>query len=83
MHMIRLIIMAEIPSVIIISFTNGTGTSISFSAFTVRFASILPRITRSKNEMLQMNVSFEKNEITFMNYNSLKYSRQNNINLLD
>jgi hypothetical protein len=72
MHMSRLMIIAEIPSVMIRSLKNGTGTTLSVLCVTGLLASSLPRKIKSKKQKLQIMVKREKKEITFIENNSLK-----------
>ena len=71
-HMSRFMIIAEIPSVMIMSLKNGTGTTLSVLCVTGFIASSLPRKIKSKKQKLQMMVKREKKEITFIENNSLK-----------
>ena len=59
-------IIAETPSVMIISLKNGTATTVSLLCVTGFRASSLPRKIKSKKAMLQMIVNREKKEITFI-----------------
>lgn len=83
MHIKKLITIAENPRIIIRSLKNGTADTISLPPVTVFLASILPKKINSRNEMLHIKVNFEKNEINFINKMFWKYSRQNNINLVE
>jgi hypothetical protein len=74
---------AETPSVIMMSLKYETGTALPVLCVTGFRASSFPRKIKSKKQKLQMIVKREKKEITFMENNSLKNSRQNNINLPD
>ena len=71
MHISRLIIIAETPSVMIISLKNGTATTVSLLCVTGFCASILAMKIKSIKAMLQMIVNLEKKEITFIENNSL------------
>ena len=71
MHISRLMIIAETPSVMIISLKNGTATTVSLLCVTGFRASSLPRKIKSKKAMLQMIVNREKKEITFIENNSV------------
>ena len=59
---------AEIPSVIIISFKKGTATSISLPAEAGGPDSRQAKKINSKKDMLQRTASFEKNDIIFIEY---------------
>jgi Icc-related predicted phosphoesterase len=76
-------IIAEIPSVIIISLKKETATTVSVLCVTGFCDSNLLIKIKSKKAMLQMIVNFDRKEITFIKNSSLKYTQQNNINLLD
>jgi hypothetical protein len=65
-HIRRLIRIAEIPNVMIISLKKGTGTTLSVTGVMVFLASSLPMKTKSRKQQLQMTVMREKNEITFI-----------------
>ena len=66
MHISRLMMIAEIPSVMIMSLKNETGTTLSVFWVTGFVASSLPRKIKSKKQKLQIMVKREKKEITFM-----------------
>jgi hypothetical protein len=72
MHMSRLMIIAEIPNVMIMSFMYETGTILSVPGVTGFLASSLARKIKSKKQKLQMIVKREKKEIAFIKNNSLK-----------
>lgn len=79
--MIRLMMIAENPKIIMRSLKKGKATTVSLDASTCFFASILLKKINKRKQILQMNVNFEKNEIIFISENVLKNCRQNNINL--
>jgi hypothetical protein len=64
--MSRLIMIAEIPSVMIMSLKNGTGTTLSVLCVMSFLAPGLLRKIKSKKQKLQMMVKREKKEITFI-----------------
>jgi hypothetical protein len=65
-------IIAEIPSVMMMSLKYGTGTTLSVLCGICFLASNLPRKIKSKKQKLQIMVKREKKEITFIENNSLK-----------
>ena len=71
MHISRLIIIAEMPSVMMISLKNGTAITVSLLCVTGFCASSLAMKIKSKKAILQMIVSREKKEITFIENNSV------------
>jgi hypothetical protein len=83
MHMSRLMMIAETPNVMITSLRYETGTILSAPCVTCFPDSSLPMKMKSKKQPLQIMVKREKKEITFIENNSLKYSRKNGINLPD
>lgn len=66
MHMIRLIMMAENPKVMMRSLKKGTGITVFGSAVTGFPASTLLKIINTKNAILQISVNLEKKEMTFI-----------------
>ena len=70
--MIKLMMMAENPKIIIRSLKNGNEITVPFAADTVFFASILLKKINNKKQMLQMKVKREKNKINFIKINVLK-----------
>jgi hypothetical protein len=73
MHMVRLIIMAENPKVIMRSLKKGTGITVFELPVTGFSASNLLKMINSKNAILQISVNLEKKEMTFI-MNVLKIS---------
>jgi hypothetical protein len=59
-------IIAENPKIIIRSLKKGNATTVPFTASTCFLASILLKKINNKKQMLQMKVTFEKNEIIFI-----------------
>ena len=66
MHISRLMMIAEIPSVMIMSWKKGTGITLSVLCVTGFRASSLARKIKSKKQKLQIIVMREKKEITFI-----------------
>jgi hypothetical protein len=71
MHISRLMMIAEMPNIMIMSSKYETGTTLSELCVTGLLASSLPRKIKSRKQKLQMIVRREKKEITFIENNSL------------